>query len=319
MKEARSSRLILRFGGFVYFTTVLVVFLVVLILLWYRRKPVGTLRFVIAGQPVVVVAIDTNTKQLVVVSIPSDVIIEATGGYGRYALGSLWHITDVDKRPEAFVQSVEETVGIPIMWHVGMQREGGRSIGADPKQTVVALLQPSSLFRLILRSIASNLPAAIIFRLWQMFPTGVYPQDIRYVDIGSMDIFDQVVLPDGTVTRSVNTDALDTRLSTLFVDDEIRLEALRITIVNTTDVPRLGQRVARTLGNIGAYVIAIENDRPQINRCRITGTAPSLQSNTALLIRDHYGCDVSEESSGGRADLVVRIGAEFKRRFLPRD
>jgi hypothetical protein len=101
----------------------------------------------------------------------------------------------------------------------------------------------------------------------------------------------------------------------MFENDVLRKEGLSVALYNTTSVPALGNRASRILTNAGILVVTVGNDEPAISQCEVAGSAKPLSSKTAAYMLGIFGCRKIVLQEGTRADLTIRLGSDYAKRF----
>ena len=296
------------------------VFLAALVLLFapgnlsaYPRKT-----FVLAGSPMTIVSWNERDRSVTLVTFPQDMAADGTHGYGTYSFDAFWKLGEIDKKDgTVLAESMSEALGIPVAWYIG-PKTGLFGQTSDPLSRVKDVFSWSGLVSLLSGAYRTNIP---------------FPQFVRFVWLlqlakpSRVDTFDfvqapdlvaqDVVIADGTHQYVLDPDRVDARLAHLFEDDVVRRETVTTSVLNTTDMPSLGNRVARLLGNLGVSVVSVGNDTPEVGGCSMRGTADALKSGSAQVVKTVLGCTESVSASSDRADLTVRVGASYAKRFLP--
>jgi hypothetical protein len=62
--------------------------------------------------------------------------------------------------------------------------------------------------------------------------------------------------------------------------------------------------------------VTVGNDTPEVNTCEVAGSDGALKSKSADVIVAVLGCK-RVAGEGTRADLIVRIGKSYAKRFIP--
>jgi len=318
-RSGRYERIGARYGAWlVRGFGIIIILLVCLCFFALQTRQLSTFRhtIVLAGTPMHIWSWDIAKNTFVDIQIPADTIIDAVRGYGRYSLEALWKFGSID-RNESFlaVQSLEEVLGLPIAWYIGpsdlaLPHESdsrGAATGYFSFQKIVAFF--SGKFR-------TNIPPSLFMQLvWKLL--WVRPDSVVTLDLSRLDSGSLVDLPDGTHVYVLDPDRLDVLFGNTFEDERIRKEARSVGVFNTTSMPTLGNRLARLLGHVGVLVVTVGNDTPMVDRCVVSGTKDNLQSLTAQFLIALLDCRKWERDEGGRADIVVRLGSDYRQRFLP--
>ena len=293
------------------------IFIVVSITVWWRTPGVPIRNSIVfIGEPTVIVSWDTKRSQYVILTIPSDIRLEALHGYGSYSIASLWKLDMLEKRHGSlFLPSLVENFTIPIQWHSIHEKTVGIT-NEEIVQFVKGQLSLVSLLRsVVVRS--SSLTLIDMVRVWLA---------TRAIDASSTGIFDfrsrligtEMSFPDGSRAVQFDQKTYDGIVGDIFGSVEIRKDAIRLAIYNTTSMLGIGSRVARVIEQLGGYIVFVGNDDVLYDGlCELTGTKERLISTTSKVIQSLYGCTDVEPSEILRGDLILRLGKLFEKRYLP--
>lgn len=263
---------------------------------------------VIAADPITVVSWNPRDRTLIKILLPSDMQATGTHGYGTYSFEAFWKLGEIDKKDgTVLMESISEALGIPVTGYIGARTglTGGNyfSVGG--------------LFGFLRGRYRTNLSFnTFLSYVWLMQFSK--PNKVTTYDFAGTpaQIAQDVAVPDGSHVFVLSPDQVDNRLAHVFEDERIRKQLITTSVYNTTDVPSLGTRAARLLGNLGVSVVSVGNTVPEVDICTISGTKPSLQSASALVISSVLGCKKIESNDAARADLTVRIGTQYAKRFM---
>ena len=293
------------------------IFIVVSITVWWRTPGVPIRNSIVfIGEPTDIVSWDTKRSQYVILTIPSDIRLEALHGYGSYSIASLWKLDMLEKRHGSlFLPSLVENFTIPIQWHSIHGKEVGRT-NEDIVQFVRGQLSLVSLLRsVVVRS--SSFTLIDMVRVW-MATRAIDASTTRVFDFRSRSIGSEMSIPDGSRAVQFDLKMYDGIVGDIFGSVEIRKDAIRLAIYNTTSMLGIGSRVARVIEQLGGYVVFVGNDDVLYDGlCELTGTKERLISTTSKVIQSLYGCTNVETSEILRGDLILRLGKLFEKRYLP--
>lgn len=268
----------------------------------------------LVGNPMLVVSYDTSREHIAVIQIPADMVIKGINGVGQYSLESLWKLGTIDKQKQhILIESLSESLGVLITWFVGPK-------GADiPDQThVESVIRNTFSYGGFMRHIISG---RISIPLGQYFTLVTATANLRvdafkYIDLDRSIAIVQKEEVDGTTIPTLDEAGFDTFLGTVLEEDAIRKESLRVAIYNTTDTPTLGARVERKVNKIGALVVEVGNDTPVVDTCIVSATEKVIKSFTVRYMVAAFGCKSNVSDTNKRADIEMRIGRDYQRRFL---
>ncbi len=270
---------------------------------------------VLVSDPVTVASWDRTTNTLILVSLPSDTVIDGTHGYGQYSLDALWKLGAIDRKEGILMsESIEELLGTPVPYYLKRRELLGKK---DARSLVGKTFALSTIPSFFTGKYISNMPFSSFFSFaWAV--GRIPPENIRTIDLLQGRILIEQSIPDGSMIHVVDKDRLDQKVGPLFEDQRIRKEGYTVAVFNTTQSPSLGTKVGRLLSHLGVRVVAVGNDSPELARCTMTGGKKELSSITAWVIVHIYDCQTRViEDASKRADLILRIGTSYQSRFLP--
>lgn len=277
-----------------------VVFIFLGIIIWntIASLPDGRTTIVVAGDPVTVLSWDGERRKLGVITIPGDVRIDGVYGTGQLPLVSLLKLEELDGGKKGlFIHSLSDALGVPI-------EDVIRDRGPLDTHGAIGSLSPFSQTGWQWEG-GLSLPAR--FHLWWIFKN-LRPDVIWSVNLQDQGVFRDTDLADGSGIRVFNNERFDTALGSLLESDSIRREMYRVLIVNTTSATGLGGRVARVLERAGMAVASVENDASPQDGCSVHVEKDLRQSHAVLFIQKTYGCTLSPDRGDVRVDITVRLG-----------
>ncbi len=302
-----------------WLSVVMVVLIGISILLFtISFSPTYPVNVLLISDPMIVLSWDTRNNKVTLLTIPANITIDAVYGYGQYSLESLWRLGDIEgtKGSALLSKSLEEVLAVPLPWYIG-ERGDKLTRAEDPVSFVKRMFSPLNTLRILSNQNISNIPLSVYIALIRSLP---FLSTERYtiVDVSQSDALDSETLADGTHMTTIDLTKLDKDIGTLFEDEQIRKEALRVAVYNTTSTPLLAQRVSRLLTHIGTWVVTSNNESRELQTCEVVGSASLRNSRTARVLLDHYHCLWREGESidDQQADLTFRIGTEFVDRFV---
>lgn len=282
------------------------------------ERPYPRESMVLAGSPMTVLSWNEKDRSLILITLPEDMASEGTHGYGTYSFESFWKLGEIDKKDgTVLLESISEALGIPVTWYAG-PKTGIFTRYGDDLAIAKKVFSVRNVISYIAGAFRTNIPLIkFISFVWLLQVTK--PERIDTYDFthAPLLIADDVTIADGSHQLLLNPVRVDARLAHVFEDERVRRETLTTAVFNTTDMPSLGNRVGRVLGNVGVSVVSVGNDTPEIDMCTVSGTQESLKSVSAKVIESVLGCTGKQTPEPERADLTVRIGKSFAKRFLP--
>lgn len=290
----------------------------VCLFLWITGSRQRRVMLVVAANPATVISLDQEKHAMVVMAIPASAHIVGIHGVGRYSLEALWKLGKIDPKDGGLLsQSLAEFVGLPVDKYIGSKSETLLTY-PDSVTELKSIFSFPGLFAFIAGRYRTNISLPTFLSLAWTIPS-LRIDDITTFDIGSSTVLFDDNLPDGTTVKIVDPDRLDNLIGSAFEDERIRAESLRIAVYNTTPTPELSSRAERLLDKMGAIVVFVGNDTPQTDKCIISGRKKYLGTATAKFITNNFGCTLRESEDDSKADLILRLGKVYERRFLPQN
>ena len=273
---------------------------------------------IIRTNPLTIVTWEVATDpQYTILVIPTSVQIDATHGMGWYGVDALWKLDSMDGRHgELFTSSIEDACGFPMKWF--LQPSGDISVGTSKEQIVQTAINATSLSSLLSSVFGkqTNMNILDAVRTWRRLQD-LAPDTATVVDFRTTTMTSDVTLPDGSTVQQFDPMRYDALIGDALEDALIRSDALHIMLYNTTQTPGIAQELARTIDHMGGFVVAVANDTPEVSgSCELRGSEKVLHTQTARMIQQNYQC-TSKEGDTQRADLEIRLGNGFVKRYLP--
>ncbi|MCX6793932.1 MAG: LytR C-terminal domain-containing protein [Candidatus Gottesmanbacteria bacterium] len=281
------------------------------------KNPYGRKTYILVSDPIVIASWSEADRVLTLISFPSDIAAEGTHGYGTYSLAAFWRLGEIDKKDgTVLVESVSEALGIPVTGYIG-PKTGEFSFGDEALVSAKSIFSLKHVFGVIGGRYRTNIPLKQFIDLAWLLNFS-RPDRVNTYDFtnNTARVAQDSVLPDGSIVRILDPQRVDNQLKTVFEDESVRRESVTVAVYNTTTMPSLGNRIGRLLANIGVSVVTIGNDTPETDACIVAGSEQTLKSKSAQVIVAVLGCNrVVGDTS--RADLIIRIGKTYAKRFVP--
>lgn len=235
--------------------------------------------FITSIAPMEISSWDTKRHTLTIFSISSDVFMDGVFGVGSLPVASLSRLETMDKTKKGLLAgSVAEAFGTPIL--------------------------------------PNDLPPLLRLR-WALTLRSIRPDAVTRIDLRSLGAYRLVILPDGTSAQTFDTNRFDAMIGATLEVDSIRSEGLRVRVINTTDVAGLGTGAARVFSHAGMVVVMVESETPALKACTVTAKKSLWDSKSVSFIKTFFHCSVGSGFDDEQAELTIRLGQEYARRFLP--
>lgn len=257
----------------------------------------GRVNIAIYGDNLKLLSLDLKNKSAVIVSFPNDYYFsEVIHGYGQYRANAVYDVGQLDKRGgETLAGTVREQMGIPV--------NGFWKLPGHIDDLKKFLLAPPKIFSgLSSLNIADR--ANILLTLSQ-----IRFDKIKNIDMGLLS--EDVVLADGSTAKNVEKENIDNLLSSIFIDDTVRNENIRLEVVNTTSYSGLGNRAARIITNIGGSVVSVASSDSPSQGCQIEVSKSKEKSQTIQKLAKIFSCRILETDMGDRVEAKIILGSDY--------
>ncbi len=277
-------------------------------------NPYGRETYILVSDPMIVASWSEADRVLTLLTIPSDIAAEGTHGYGTYSLAAFWRLGEIDKKDgTVLAESISEALGIPVNGYIG-PKTGAFIYEHDARTTIKKIF---SFLNSIGGRYRTNVPFGKFISLaWLLNFSRPDRVNVFNFTHNTTAVARDSVLPDGSTVRILDPQRVDSQLKTVFEDESVRRESVTVAVYNTTDMTSLGNRVGRLLTNVGVSVVTVGNETPEIDACTVTGSDEVLKSKSAQVVVAVLGCK-SVIGDTSRADLIIRIGKTYAKRFMP--
>lgn len=283
---------------------------------WYSGR-VGVARsaVLVAAAPVQLWSWNREDNSFVVTLFPSEAVVDAVGGYGKYSLAALWKLGFIDKKEgDVLADTLANTIAVPVPWFLGKDKTT-LPVTDDPIKYAKTAFSFRGFFPYLLGRISTNMPIGqFVSFAWAL--SQARPDAIVTYDLVKRPVTARELLPDGSTQEIIDIQQLDVVLKSAFESEAVRGERQTVAVYNTTTTPFLGSQAARVLTNQGILVVAVGNEPEELERCSVSGLKTALSTKTAVLAKELFSCEFVETKEAQRADLIVRLGREYAKTFL---
>lgn len=301
---------------------ILVVIFILAIGIWIffprAENPYGRETYILVSDPMIIASWSDADRTLTLISFPSDIAAEGTHGYGTYSLAAFWRLGEIDKKDgTVLAESMSETLGIPVTGYIGPKT--GEFISNEALTAAKSIFSLKNIFGFLGGIYRTNIPFNKFIGLaWLLNFSRSDRVNTYDFTRNTVTVAQNSALPDGSSVWILDPQRLDAQLRTLFEDESVRRESVTVAIYNTTSMPSLGNRAGRLLTNVGVSVVTVGNDTPEIDTCTVTGSEKAMKSKSAQVIIAIFGCKPAAGDTN-RADLIIRIGKTYAKRFVPNE
>lgn len=268
----------------------------------------------VASAPAAVWSWDRVHNTFIVVTIPADYIIQGAGGYGAYAIESLWKLGFIDEKSGVlFSRSLEQLLAIPIPWYIGSSSDA-LMLSPDAVVSGRRLFSLGQLIPFLIGSWKTNI-TLVEFAAFSWHLGRARLDAISLEDLARMPVADTQEKSDGSIRSHIAPEKVDLVLKGRFEDLLVRSESVSVAVYNTTATPALGTQAARMLANAGILVVFVDNAEGQVEACVMKGSSVTLQTVTAKKVRELFSCTTVVKEEEERADLEIYLGAHYAKQF----
>ncbi len=234
------------------------------------------------------VSLDKLDKTLTVLDFPGELYVETAFGYGKYFLGKVWEVGELDKRGgKVLAATIGDLAGVPVDGYIRMRDLGElRDVGGIIK---------------------TDLSVFDLGRLgWEAIK--VRTDKIKTIDIAKLGVTDDLLLADGGKARALDFLRLDYFLQGEFLERDLREENLKIEVLNTGGELGLGTAAARVLEAVGIDVVNVGNSDLGVKECEVRVINKYEHSKTVKRIAGVFRCKILSKEEG-RADVTLLLRA----------
>jgi len=268
------------------------------------------------GSPSWIISWNATKSRAVMMTIPSDVSVNALHRLGRYAVSSLYALDRMDAYGgKVFVGSIADAVGVPLTWYVDAQNLHTDDSDVDVLRRVFSW---QSIFEILVHTRRTSAPFSV-WVSWVLAASSLSADAVETVSIEQT--FIRTELPDKSNVRILDENKFDYIVGASLLDAAIRNEDVSVSVYNTTDVPLVGSIAARQMGNIGIQLVFVGNAQSISETCEVYGASLHRHSVTVRFIQDYFSCTWHEGVPSGSvqpSDITVYLGKQYARRLLPR-
>jgi hypothetical protein len=266
----------------------------------------------VLGNPVTIVYIDRTTKHTSLISLPSSTFIDASSSYGTFPVSSLWRFGEIEKKGgQIFASSLGTTLGIPIKYYLGLRNFTDTPTSAQ--DNLSNIFNVLNIPKIMTRNLETNMPLATYVEVTGAVRDSLVTSTI--LDLSKTFALSETELSDGTKASKVNAEGADLVFRQTHELNVLRQENIRVSVVNTTGVSGLGQKVARVLSHAGITVVDTGSEEKQFETCEVTAGKDVLTSLTVKSIVSFLSCSVRTSDDTGKVEVVLRLGKKEIQKF----
>lgn len=276
---------------------------------WQTRLWIPNTRFtvVVARDNPTIYSYNPKNGELLVIPIPKNTEVEASGGYGNFLVGSLWELGVREGTGEETLSvSLTKALGLPIDAWIGPEGEG--LFQGQPLAWPVLALKA-----LVSGQLKTNLTFFDRFQIL-LAAGGTSQVNRRIIDLEGTSIIKRTFLADGVEGFTV----LPERAKVVFeaFRDEVVLgEGHTLIVVNTTEKRGLAADVVRVAITLGVRVVGTSQREEKVAGCVVKRRPNIKGSVSARKLAGIFGCRHEVGDFLGASDMELVLGEEFAKRF----
>lgn len=258
-------------------------------------------------------SINIVEETAVLIIIPHNVYLDVPPNYGKYRLGSVWDLGELDKKGGRLLsETIQDFAAVPVDGFIRLSTP----ITNDYQDNILrGILNWKLLEDMAKGKIKTNLS---VFDIGRLILKGVSLRfdKIKIYDLEKMGILDELILADGSKTEIIDDEKLDYYTKDEFRENDIVLENLKSEVLNASGQLGLGAKTARILTNLGIDVLTVGNfdgqpdsiDFSKREKCVIKTSRESIKKITTLRVKQAFGCN-TQEGENERVDFSLIIQA----------
>jgi len=250
----------------------------------------------------ILLSLEPSTESLFIMRLPSNLYMNVSRGYGKYAVKSLPALARQELNWKLVTESLSYLIGSPVEnWMVA----GGPFDCAEIDAKCVEKILVKDLQR---KEVESSVNRMTRWRLAETIKRLNLKSVI--VDGGSVSWKQEEMAADGNQELTYAADYVDARLAGKFSDKRVIDEALAIGVVNASDRNGEAGKVGRLISGMGGRVIKLDSIKSEVDNCLSRATNQTIENSvTVRRIKEYWDCTTEVRESSGRVDVEVWIGS----------
>ena len=267
-------------------------------------------------KPVLLISFNHINNELNIFSIPSNVFLEVSGGYGKYRIGKLFALDKQEKRSgKLILNSASNAFGIPVDGFIDFNQKELSKKEEDfkrddffaTKNSLMAGLDTLTFGNLTISDVIKFDYSVLIVR----------GSKVKITNLFQNYAFTPIQLPDYNKAFIFDYRIIDSFLRLSGGDQKIVQENLKVEILNSTKYSGLAEKAARIIENAGGKVVNIGNvEKLSLLKCQIYSDKNLVKSYTFLRLKKFFECQMNVgKYSESRSDITIVLGDNYRRNF----
>ncbi len=281
--------------------------------LWNTRlwKGEERLTFVVATDPPVLASYQAQAGELVLISFPGTLEIEASSGAGEWQIASLFELGKQRKVGGTLLaKSLQYQLQVPVDgWIEG---KGITLLGYGEEEEITGGAHPLSGVRALFAAVSSiGLPTNFTFfdkvRIARVLG-GMDTSHRRVINTQERRIVQSVRRADGSMGFILDKERVREVMLREFQDALVAQERIGVGVVNATDKAGAGGQIAGVLEGMGARVVWVRAGSGGGEHCTLRTRQETEGTLTVKRLKELLGCIITEGASSAPVELVVNEG-----------
>lgn len=284
---------------------ILVGVVIMLILGWWMWQGTNSRTTVVLATPSLLVwSFDPAANKAVVWQLPDNLQIEVVGGYGMYAVKA---VVGLDRQEKQQGRLVRDSVG----YFLGVGVDGEI---ITPKTYGLPRLLDKGWVETVLWQNMWVKPWLV--KVWWVM-AHLRPDQVEVIDLALSNSLSLHTLPDGSVVYQADLVQVTSLVQRYMTDEGLVNEGVEVLVTNATDSLGLGAIFSRMLSTLGIRVVGLEDDKENLSTSELLVQTKNMRHlrTVRYLERLIQVPVVVSPIAGGRADVVVRLGEDYKTRI----
>lgn len=276
------------------------------------------------SDPVVLVVFDPSTRKVGTISMPRDtysVVPADLGLYPVYSVRELGELKGVYSG-ELFENTLSNFINAPVERYLFFPKDKV-VLGTEKGQIISSVQKAFSIenlikapFRVNKKEMVSNLSWSESLKLW-WFARGIRSDRFEYYDLSKNGVISPIVLADGSTAYGADDVGVADFTRKVFTEEKILSEKLKIEILNGTDSPGRGNKIANILDNIGCDVVRVGNYTGEgLEKTKIVIGRDSRDTLTIRRLEEILDSKAEAGDFEARdVDITIILGQDILKRF----
>lgn len=276
------------------------------------------------ADPAVMAVFDPTTSRVGIISMPRDTYTVVPADLGLYPVYSIRELGELKNVPAGvlFENTLSNFINAPVERYLFFPKKEV-VLGKSSEEIVARFRSAFSLKNLLAApfmvkngELSTNLSWSEALKIW-WFARGVRSDRFEHYDLSKNGVISPIILADNSQAYGADEVGVADFTRKVFTEDKILKEKLKIEILNGTDSPGRGNKIANILDNIGCDVVRVGNyTGDKIEKTTITFDSGSKDSLTVKRLEEVLSAKAVKGDFAGRdVDITIVLGQDILKRF----